>query len=179
MDTNKLWELIGDARLWGLCAVAFTLGGVGGFIQSVVSLPSAEDFKRDWWKRVLIGAIAAVAVIYITNPDDATEFIGGSLVAGYAGQAILGALETRAKLAATREVAATERKLAVQSHEVEQVTRERDAAAEAADLLMRETPGAPSASAAGGDTAMPAHVERAARLLRSVRRAAPAAASPS
>jgi hypothetical protein len=54
----------------------------------------------------LTGGIAAVAILYITNPVSGVALIGGSLVAGYAGKVVLAGLEARLTAAiALREAA--------------------------------------------------------------------------
>ncbi|HUQ01653.1 MAG TPA: hypothetical protein VM261_04120 [Kofleriaceae bacterium] len=151
MDTNKLFELIGDGRLWAVCGVAFALGAAGGFIQSLASAASKEELGREWWKRLLVGAIAAVAVMYVTAPSTAIELISGSIVAGYAGKALLDSLDARGRLAAAKD-------------QIADTTRERDTAVTAAHLLLL-----PATETSTGASS-PKRIARALDLLGSIRR---------
>src|SRR5689334_17702621 len=95
MDPSALSKLLGEWQLWVVCGVAFAFGAVGG----VINLGSAPE----WWRRVVVGGIAAVAVLYITSPETGVALVGGSLAAGYAGQAVLNALQSKVELALTKE----------------------------------------------------------------------------
>lgn len=121
MDITKLWGLIDDWRLWAVCGIAFGLGALGGVIRALTAEPPPDPPppRRDprWAAARLffVGGIAAVAVMYVTLPESAMALIGGSLVAGYAGKAILDALESRAKLAAATARADENRRLALRA----------------------------------------------------------------
>lgn len=173
MDTNELWASIENWRLWAVCGTALGLGAIGGAIQAISSLPDWATARKQLLARMLVGAVAAVAVIYVSDPKTELAFVGGALVAGYAGQAILGALEARAKLAIAKEVAATEVKLAIKTEEVKTATRERDTAVAAADLVID---GAPAALDGSPPPLVPiaalARIEAARGMLRAVRRPA-------
>ncbi len=175
MDTNRLWALIEDWRLWAICGTALGLGTIGGAIQAISSLPWAEA-KKVLPARMLVGAIAAVAAIYITEPKSDMAFIGGALVAGYAGQAILSALEARAMLTVAKTVAATQQQLADKTVEVAKaerdrndaiaLARERGALMQATDRILAD----PTVVVA--DAALPplARIETARAMLGAIRR---------
>ncbi len=173
-----LWTPIGDWRL--TCAFGFGLGALGGFIQAIGASPAIAP--KEWWKRVVIGAVAAVAILYVNEPATAIELISGSLVAGFAGQALLTALEARVRLeAAEQKVDETQRALAAKVDEVDETkdalhargeevrlaARERDTAIEAANLLLGE-PGLPTAAEATRPVI--ARIEAARGMLSAIRR---------
>lgn len=168
MDTPALWKLLGDGQLWIICGVGFALGALGGFIQAIGAEPPIE-LRKEWWKRVLIGAVAAVAVLYVNEPETAIELIGGSLVAGFAGQALLTALEARGRLATAEErIVETRRELHARADEIvdakveiKATTRERDTAVEAAHILLGDQAAVASA---------PARVDAARAMLGVIRR---------
>lgn len=177
MNVDKIWLAIGDWRLWALCAVACSFGAAGGFLRAISR--TAADPSPPRWAQVLIGALAAVAVLYVNEPDSALALIGGSLVAGYVGQAALDALEARFQLKQARDDADGARKeLAGTRKELTITTDERDKAAAAAQLALGEAaePGLLDASALGKvfapGAAPPAgdRIGRAKELLRSLRR---------
>jgi hypothetical protein len=115
MESIALWDLLGEWQLWAVCAVSFALGALGGLLHlgAVKPAPEAETpppKPTPWWRHVLVGGAAAVAVLYVATPETGIALVGGSIVAGYAGEAILAGLESRAKLAlAQQEVVETKR----------------------------------------------------------------------
>lgn len=120
MNIEKLWDLIDNWRLWAVCGIAFGLGAIGGVIRALTTEAPPDptplraiDAKLAVARLFFVGGIAAVAVMYVTVPSSAMALIGGSLVAGYAGKAILDALESRAKLAVANARADENRRLAL------------------------------------------------------------------
>jgi hypothetical protein len=82
--TNLLAQL--TWQLGVVCVLAFAFGAVGGLLHE--GKPASEA--------AMSGVGAAAAVLYLTNPKTGVALIGGSVAAGYAGQAILAGLEARA-----------------------------------------------------------------------------------
>jgi hypothetical protein len=115
MESIALWDLLGEWQLWAVCAVSFALGALGGLLHlGAVKPPPEGDAPppkpTPWWRHVLVGGAAAVAVLYVATPETGIALVGGSIVAGYAGEAILAGLEARARLAlAQQEVVETRR----------------------------------------------------------------------
>src|SRR5215475_4843876 len=59
---------------------------------------------------IMTGAIAAVAILYVTKPDTAVTLVCGALVAGYSAKTIMAGLEARAaSLVAQREASDSKR----------------------------------------------------------------------
>jgi|JI9StandDraft_1071089.scaffolds.fasta_scaffold54522_2 hypothetical protein len=163
MDVAKLWsEIAHDGHLWALCGVAMALGIVGGIAQAFASADGGRPGWRTLLQRGLLGAVAAGAVLYVATPASGVALVSGSLVAGYAGQALLDALAARAKLQVTKEEAAeAKQQLAAQTKEAAHL-------AGALDGALREL-AAPTATDAAGTAA--AHA-RALAVLRAARAAA-------
>jgi hypothetical protein len=95
MDSGKTLDSLHSGSLWIGCLIGFGLGVVGALVHAL-----STDAKLDkrLWRGLLAGGVAAVAVLSSTDPAG-IAFVGGSLVAGYAGKAILDGLG--AKLTAT------------------------------------------------------------------------------
>jgi hypothetical protein len=112
MDPERLAALLLDRDLWMIVLASFALGLVGALLNSGEPYPPAEPPlpPRSGWSKfldLLAGGIAAVAVLYLTNPETGVALIGGSLVAGYAGKAVLAALQARVLVAVAKKEAQT------------------------------------------------------------------------
>jgi hypothetical protein len=111
MDASALIETL-TWQLAVVCGLAFVLGMIGGAIHDRTPPPASDGTASPavaGWRRALVGGVAAVAILYLTHPETGVELAGGSLAAGYAGQAVLAALESRALalLAQAKAVEAT------------------------------------------------------------------------
>jgi hypothetical protein len=54
---------------------------------------------------VAVGAVAAVSILFIVRPSDGIALVSASLIAGYAGRAIMAALEDKAKAVVAQQAA--------------------------------------------------------------------------
>lgn len=167
MSSATLWQLVSDTALWKTGAVAFALGMGGGLAHALVVPPSADapvESRRQRAARILtsmlVGGVAALASIFLLDHDDPFAFVSGALIAGFAGQTVLASLEARLMLSIARREQAT-------------LTRERDDAVAAADLVLGGP--APPAARVASVTPTADQVERARELLSRVRRSAPPA----
>ena len=114
MDPNAMWLSLGEWQLWAVIAMAFALGAAGGLIHGLSSIssplpktttiPAVE--KQLWWRPLLVGGIASVAVLYLTNPWSGTSLVGGALAAGYAGEAVLSGVAARVEAVVARRESA-------------------------------------------------------------------------
>lgn len=100
MDLDRLVAILTDVHLWLVLGVAFACGAIGAVIHRGAATDSAAPASgssraKRWGADVASGGIAAVAVLYITNPTTGTALVGGSLVAGYAAKTVLAGLEAR------------------------------------------------------------------------------------
>lgn len=107
MNPEKLAALLMDGHLWLVVLASFGLGMTGALLNSDVSyspeVPS-QPAQNGWSKilDLLAGGIAAVAVLYVSNPETGIALISGSLVGGYGGKAVLAALRARLVSAVAR-----------------------------------------------------------------------------
>jgi len=85
--TWQTWLIVGISALFGL---------LGGLAHKLTSPP---DDKTSKWVYIVIGGVASLSVLYIFSPQDGVKLIALSLAAGYAGKAVLDALEARIKTA--------------------------------------------------------------------------------
>lgn len=161
MDTDKLLEALVNLRLWLVVVAAGALGAIGALVHRVSqappsTLPATRPPRVPAWAySALVGGVAAIAVLYVSNPTTGIALIGGSLVAGYAGNSILAGLEARTTAAlAVREAARNE-------------TAAKLAREDLAALTSQVAALAPGASTVSGSTDTVAEVQRFARELQS------------
>jgi hypothetical protein len=115
VDLDKLVAILMDGHLWLVLGMAFVCGAVGALIHrgAVVGAPGAPPLdppggdgaeprdnatparRPSRLNDALTGGIAAVAILYVTDPTTGIALVGGSLVAGYAAKTILDGLEAR------------------------------------------------------------------------------------
>lgn len=91
--------LVGNLKsfdTWIIILIAAGFGALGGYAHKLTSPP--ED-KTPWWKLLIVGAVASLAVLFIFTPEDAVRLIALSLAAGYGGKSVLDALEAKVKVA--------------------------------------------------------------------------------
>jgi len=118
-------ELSGFWEYLGVFALAAVLGGVGGLAYELMQARGGQTGQvelrhrgkgryRDWgfWANVIIGAIAAVAALWVFPPEtdinviagkavttteyDIIKVVGLSLIIGSAGSSFLSAMQARA-----------------------------------------------------------------------------------
>jgi hypothetical protein len=169
MDPEKLSASLGNGPLWLVIGAAFGLGALGAVLHRWSSGPDTPQpgalvasplvaLVRDG----LTGAVASVAILYVTAPTTAIALIGGSLVAGYAGKAVLAGLEARVVASTAKREAAVR-------------TLEANAAKRDLDILIDRVAAVPDMSPPpppnGGGSAGLADLQRLARELR-IKRAA-------
>lgn len=106
MPDVTLWDSIGTAETLGVVAIAAAGGALGGLANHLAADPRPTSAPADpgrVWKSMVVGLVAAVAALYALDPTTGVKLIAMAVVAGYAGKALLGALEARLKLAAALE----------------------------------------------------------------------------
>jgi hypothetical protein len=132
MDPNKLWLDLADGHLWLILIGAAVFGALGSLLRPAPE-PAAGTTppSRPWI--ALSGAAAAVALLYVTRPDSGAALIGGSIVAGFAANAVLAGLQARV-LAATAEVKAAASQRAAATHAQLAEARGREALQASHDL---------------------------------------------
>jgi hypothetical protein len=99
MNVDQIAALLKDPMLWLILLLAFALGALGALTHRVAQPPTADPSAKrsSWWADSLIGGIAAIAMVYVSNAALTTgmAFVVGSLIAGYAGKAVLDGLEAK------------------------------------------------------------------------------------
>jgi len=99
MDPDKLFGLLENQHLWLVLGVAFVFGAIGALIHRSSAPPPGDPTSAARQPTVrgdiLTGGIAAMAILYVTDPPSGVALIGGSLVAGYAAKTVLAGLEAR------------------------------------------------------------------------------------
>jgi hypothetical protein len=98
-----LVDTIWVADTWLVVGAAAVFGLVGGLVQAFTSTEPTLKEARAIVASAFLGAVAAVAILYIAKPADGVALIASSLVAGYAGRALMDALSARAKLAVSQQ----------------------------------------------------------------------------
>jgi hypothetical protein len=98
-DPVNLLDSLKTGQTWAVLGVAFGVGFVGGAAHWVTGLGAPGDAgpKAPLWAEGLIGAVAAVAILFVLHPSDGVALVASSLVAGYAGRMVMSALEDKAK----------------------------------------------------------------------------------
>lgn len=112
MDPAKLVGLLKDHDLWVVFGVAFAFGALGALIHRWSAPPPSSSMSETpaLGADILTGAIAAVAILYVTKPDTGVTLVCGALVAGYSAKTIMAGLEGRAaSLVALREASDSKR----------------------------------------------------------------------
>jgi hypothetical protein len=103
MDSEiaKLITSLGNWTNWTIVPViALLAGAIGGLAKRLTAPP--ED-KTPIYSYLVVGGIASIAVLFVLTPADGVKLIAQSLAAGYAGKAILEALQEKVKTALAKK----------------------------------------------------------------------------
>lgn len=107
IELEKLIDGFWTGNLWQFVGLTAFFGAAAAVVQLVASAKTEEEQKH-WdklkpktklWegcKAALVGATAAIAILYVATPKSTVTWLAGSLVAGYGGKAILASLVSRA-----------------------------------------------------------------------------------
>jgi hypothetical protein len=105
-------------QFFATLGVALVVGALGGLVPGRAPLktdpPPPGGGTRDlvWWQRTVVGAVAAAAILFVVDVSTPVQLVCGSLVAGYAGTAVLAGLEARlVAILAQRDNAAMRRQI--------------------------------------------------------------------
>ena len=155
MNANELWSSIGDLHVWGVVLVTGLAGAAGGLVHAasqnpagLTDVPGAPPLKK--WKQMLVGALAAVAVLYYAAPKPGIEWIAAALLGGYAGDAVMAALAARFTAALAQRTA---EQANVRAETLRQIAEDRRAAA--TELIGMVEQLRPSQAAATGPCIVP------------------------
>jgi len=100
LDVVKLIDSIYSLKTWIVLIIVSIFGMLGGLSHKLTSSP---DDKTSLWGYIVVGAVASIAVLFVSQPADAVRLIALSIAAGYGGRAVLDALEARVKTAIVRK----------------------------------------------------------------------------
>jgi hypothetical protein len=128
MDTV---DLINDLWTWQFFAklgIALLCGMLGGLVPHADS-PAQSPQRKVQLRQGFVGAIAAAAILFVADPHTPTQLVSGSLVAGYAGNAVLAGLSARITATlAERDLKEIEEATGSLTNEVHAITRQASAA---------------------------------------------------
>ena len=154
----------GGDYVW-LFLLAAVLGGVGGLVFELLQTRRGQTGQveqpwkpkdaryRDWgvWANMIIGAVAAVAALWVFPPEvrtvvegttttstthyDIVDLVGLSLIIGSAGSSFLSALQARAFALVKDQQANTTR--AVAEDQIDGIVRELSAGTDPVELIKR------------------------------------------
>jgi hypothetical protein len=96
IDIAMLVKSLLDWHAWLILAVVAVGGMMGGLAHKLSSQP--ED-KTSLARYLVVGMVAALAVLFVYAPQDPVRLIALALAAGYGGKAVLDALEAKVKAA--------------------------------------------------------------------------------
>jgi hypothetical protein len=97
LNIEKLAAELKQVKTWlVLGGVAFA-GLFGGLAHFYATAPT--DGQISLVGHLVVGAVAALSMLFLVAPDNAARLVALALVAGYAGQVILGAWEAQLKAA--------------------------------------------------------------------------------
>ncbi len=82
METINITNLVGEIKKWDTWVVLIVVsvfGMLGGLSHKLTSQP---DDKTPWYGYLVVGAVAALAVLFVFAPSDPVKLIALSLAAG-------------------------------------------------------------------------------------------------
>ncbi|MBK9034797.1 MAG: hypothetical protein IPL61_26625 [Myxococcales bacterium] len=175
--STELVTNLRDPDTWTVLAVAAGAGAIGGFTHWLgavagVITPDPDDAATKTVTRVaaeiMVGAAAAVIMLFVVKPADGFGMIASSIMTGLFGRAVISALRARAQVEIIDKARGAAQAAAA--------TAGRDAAAlaEHVDALLQVTPDAVGDALMKSSTATPPPVAAsvraaAARALASFR----------
>ncbi len=99
MNTQEIASLASSFGNWQTWAIILAVAGFGALGGLAHKLTAPADDVTSIANYVVVGAIAALAVLFVFVPQDVVRLVALSISAGYAGKAILDALEARVQTA--------------------------------------------------------------------------------
>jgi hypothetical protein len=102
MNPSQILGGLVVAGNWSLLLIGGALGAAGAAIHFITS-GDARPTSATWWKSALVGAVAALGVLYAVDVSTAEKFVGLELLAGFFAQSLLASLESRLQLAVAQE----------------------------------------------------------------------------
>ena len=101
-DLTSLVKSI-NSDMWQIVGISGAFGLLGGLAHKFGA--PAED-KTTSLAYLILGAVSGIGVLFVVQPEDGLKLIGLAVVAGYAGKAVLSALQARVEAAVAKNEAA-------------------------------------------------------------------------
>ncbi len=95
----SLAESFGRADTWTVLVVVLVFGALGGWAHR---LGAPKEDKTRPVAYVILGSVSALAALFAIVPTEPLKLVGLSVVAGYAGKAVLSALQARVEAAVAK-----------------------------------------------------------------------------
>ena len=106
MDSSSVFQSLAVLATWWVVLIAFGIGAFGGLAHYLGgTAPATPAAKFTWLREMLVGGVAAVAILFVVHPATGVTLVSSSLIAGYAGRAIMSALEDKAKAVIAQQAA--------------------------------------------------------------------------
>lgn len=96
IEISKLVASLTSGDTWALLAVVVLFGAIGGYAHKLTASPEDKTTPLGY---IVVGAVGALAVLFVFVPKDPVRLIALAVSAGYGGKALLDALEGRIKAA--------------------------------------------------------------------------------
>lgn len=100
IDIAQLMSSLNQWETWRIIIIVAVFGMLGG-LSNKLSAPSKDQTHLLGY--IIVGAVAALAVLFIHVPTSGVRLIALALAAGYGGRAILNAVQNRVRLTIARE----------------------------------------------------------------------------
>ena len=97
-DVSKIIESICQSSTWIVLFITVVFGAVGGITHKITE-DKDQISKMGIFANILVGSVAALAVLYILPPSEAFKLIAVSVVASYAGKSLLDLLQSKLEAA--------------------------------------------------------------------------------
>lgn len=139
INSSDIVTEMSKAAFWLTLLVTLVAGAVGGVVYELLMLqggiesphkPTNEEtaekypyavigfmFNLGIWARIIIGALAAVAALFVLSPASAFGLVATALIAGSAGTAIFRSLQDRLTAVIAQKETATTKEAAKASNE--------------------------------------------------------------
>lgn len=102
-DLATLSQMLRSADTWLTLGITMVFGMLGGYAHKLVA--PADDTTSDLGYAVL-GAVGALGALFAVAPQDGLKLVGLAVIAGFAGKALMSALQARVEAAVAKTEAA-------------------------------------------------------------------------
>ena len=98
-NLTSLAESLGRADTWTILIVVLVFGALGGWAHR---LGAPKEDTTTPLAYIILGSVSALAALFVIVPTEPLKLIGVAVVAGYAGKAVLSALQARVEAAVAK-----------------------------------------------------------------------------